>query len=156
MTVSAVPDDRSPEVGGLQNTGTNLGASIGTALAGSLLIAALTVSFLSGNEQNPDVPDDVAQQANVQFAGGAPFISDADLEAAPRRRRGERRDRPGHAGRAFRRSRLAGPGEQPLHEIVGEGRTYEQAGRLDPLVQDHLGLREEGLRTHARSPRARM
>jgi predicted MFS family arabinose efflux permease len=34
VTVSAVPDEDSPEVGGLQNTGTNLGASIGTALAG--------------------------------------------------------------------------------------------------------------------------
>src|SRR5215218_1775493 len=38
VTVSAVPDEESPEVGGLQNTGTNLGASIGTALAGSILI----------------------------------------------------------------------------------------------------------------------
>jgi predicted MFS family arabinose efflux permease len=36
VTVSAVPDDESPEVGGLQNTMTNLGASLGTALAGSL------------------------------------------------------------------------------------------------------------------------
>jgi MFS family permease len=36
VTVSAVPDEQSPEVGGLQNTATNLGASIGTALAGSL------------------------------------------------------------------------------------------------------------------------
>jgi hypothetical protein len=34
VTVSAVPDDESPAVGGLQNTATNLGASIGTALAG--------------------------------------------------------------------------------------------------------------------------
>ena len=33
---------------GLHNTATNLGASIGTAVAGSLLIAVLTSSFLSG------------------------------------------------------------------------------------------------------------
>jgi MFS family permease len=82
VTVSAVPDDRSPEVGGLQNTATNLGASIGTALAGSLLIAALTASFLSGIDANPDVPDDVVDQAGVQLAAGAPFISDAQLETA--------------------------------------------------------------------------
>ncbi len=31
VTVSAVPDDQSPEVGGLQNTATNLGASIRAA-----------------------------------------------------------------------------------------------------------------------------
>ena len=82
VTVSAVPDDESPEVGGLQNTATNLGASIGTALAGSILIAALTASFLQGVEQNPAVPASVRSQANVQLAGGAPFLSDADLEAA--------------------------------------------------------------------------
>ena len=34
VTVSSVSDEQSGEVGGLQNTVTNLGASIGTALAG--------------------------------------------------------------------------------------------------------------------------
>src|SRR6478736_2519406 len=48
VTVSAVPDERSGEVGGLQNTATNLGASLGTALAGSVLIGALTTSFFIG------------------------------------------------------------------------------------------------------------
>ena len=56
VTVSAVPDDQSTEVGGLQNTATNLGASLGTALAGSLLIAMLTASFLQGIAENPAVP----------------------------------------------------------------------------------------------------
>ena len=82
VTVSAVPDDESPEVGGLQNTATNLGASIGTALAGSLLIAALTASFLHGIEENPAVPPQVSQQASVELAGGIPFLSDADLRTA--------------------------------------------------------------------------
>jgi predicted MFS family arabinose efflux permease len=35
VTVSAVPNDKSPEVGGLQNTAIQFGASLGTALAGS-------------------------------------------------------------------------------------------------------------------------
>jgi MFS family permease len=82
VTVSAVPDEESPEVGGLQNTATNLGASIGTALAGSLLIAALTASFLNGIQDNPAVPAQVSAEANVKLAGGIPFISDADLEKA--------------------------------------------------------------------------
>jgi MFS family permease len=82
VTVSAVPDEDSPAVGGLQNTGTNLGASMGTALAGSLLIAALTASFLHGIEQNPAVPAQVSAQASVELAGGIPFISDSDLEKA--------------------------------------------------------------------------
>lgn len=82
VTVSAVPDEASPEVGGLQNTATNLGASIGTALAGSLLIAALTTSFVHGIEQNPAVPEQVRAQASVKLAGGVPFMSDADLVKA--------------------------------------------------------------------------
>jgi hypothetical protein len=82
VTVSAVDDRLSGEVGGLQNTATNLGASLGTALAGSVLIGALTASFLAGVQQNPDVPDEVADQAQVELAGGIPFLSDADLETA--------------------------------------------------------------------------
>jgi MFS family permease len=82
VTVSAVSDDESPEVGGLQNTATQFGASLGTALAGSVLIASLTASFLTGIADNPDVPDEVVSQADVQLASGAPFMSDADLEAA--------------------------------------------------------------------------
>ena len=82
VTVSAVPDDESPEVGGLQNTATQFGASLGTALAGSVLIASLTASFLSGIAQNPDVPKEVSQQASVQLEAGVPFVSDAQLQKA--------------------------------------------------------------------------
>ncbi len=82
ITVSSVSDERSGEVGGLQNTVTNLGASIGTALAGAVLIGALTSSFLSGIEANPQVPASVKQEAHTKLAGGAPFVSNSDLEAA--------------------------------------------------------------------------
>jgi MFS family permease len=82
VTVSAVPDEQSGEVGGIQNTVTNLGASIGTALSGAILIAALTSSFLTGVQNNPAVPKDLAAQSQVQLAGGAPFMSDQDLKAA--------------------------------------------------------------------------
>lgn len=80
VTVSSVSDEQSGEVGGVQNTVTNLGASIGTALAGAVLISALTASFLSGVQDNPEVPNDVSSKAQVSLAGGIPFISDADLE----------------------------------------------------------------------------
>ena len=56
VTVSAVPDEESPEVGGVQNTMTNLGASMGTALAGSLLIAAVDAAFLVNIQQSPAIP----------------------------------------------------------------------------------------------------
>jgi MFS family permease len=82
VTVSSVPDEQSGEVGGLQNTLTNLGASIGTALAGAVLISALTTSFLTGIENNPAVPANVSSKAKTELSGGIPFVSDADLKKA--------------------------------------------------------------------------
>ncbi len=82
VTVSAVPDEESGEVGGLQNTVTNLGASIGTALAGAVLISALSASFLTGIENNPAIPEDLSSAAQVELASGIPFVSDADLGQA--------------------------------------------------------------------------
>jgi EmrB/QacA subfamily drug resistance transporter len=81
VTVSSVPTEKSSEVGGLQNTASQLGASIGTALAGSILIAALTASFLSGIEANPNVPQAMKTQANTSLAAGAPFVSDSEAQA---------------------------------------------------------------------------
>ena len=81
VTVSAVPDEQSGEVGGVQNTVTNLGASVGTALAGAVLISALTTSFLVGVAHNPAVPENLAAKAQVELAGGIPFMSDKDLQA---------------------------------------------------------------------------
>jgi MFS family permease len=82
VTVSAAPEELAPEVGGLQNTASQFGASLGTALAGSVLIAALTTSFLGVIAEDPDVPQEVVDQANVELSSGIPFISDADLESA--------------------------------------------------------------------------
>jgi MFS family permease len=82
VTVSAVPTEQSAEVGGVQNTMTNLGASIGTALAGSLLIAALSSAFLTNIAESPAIPQTVKADAQVQLSGGVPFVSDADLQKA--------------------------------------------------------------------------
>lgn len=82
VTVSSVSDEQSGEVGGLQNTASNLGISIGTALAGAILISALTSSFFGGIESNPAVPNDLSSKAQTELTSGVPFISDADLEAA--------------------------------------------------------------------------
>lgn len=82
VTVSAVPDEQSGDVGGVQNTMTNLGASLGTAVAGSILVATLTSSLLVGLADNPQVSAEVTAAAQVQLAGGVPFVSDAQIQAA--------------------------------------------------------------------------
>src|SRR5438093_8851334 len=70
------------EVGGVQNTMTNLGASMGTAFAGSIMIAAVASSFLTNIQQSSAIPARVKEDARVQLASGVPFVSDADLQAA--------------------------------------------------------------------------
>jgi MFS family permease len=82
VTVSSVPDEQSGEVGGLQNTITNLGISVGTALTGAIVIAALSSSFLSGVQQNPAVPAPVKAKTSTELSGGIPFLSDEELETA--------------------------------------------------------------------------
>jgi len=81
VTVSAVPDSESAEVGGLQNTVTNLGASLGTALVGAVLIASLTSGLINGVQASSAIPADVKTQATTQLSAGVPFISDSDLKA---------------------------------------------------------------------------
>ncbi len=82
VTVSSVPDEQSGEVGGVQNTMTNLGASIGTALAGAILISALSTSFFTGIKENPAVPASVSNKAQTELSSGVPFVSDAQLKEA--------------------------------------------------------------------------
>jgi MFS family permease len=108
VTVSAVPDDESPEVGGIQNTMTNLGASLGTAVAGSLLIGALTASFLANIEQSSAIPQSVKDQAQVELAGGVSFISDEDLEEALASASGVSPTAAEAATKAYQDARLSG------------------------------------------------
>jgi MFS family permease len=79
VTVSAVPTDRSAEVGGLQNTVTNFGASLGTALVGAVLISSLTAGLVGGVEASSAIPPSVKTEATVKLASGVPFTSDTDL-----------------------------------------------------------------------------
>jgi hypothetical protein len=76
-----VPTSQSGEVGGVQNTVMYLGASIGTALAGTILIAVLTTTFLGNVANDPAVPQQMSARAQVELSSGIPFVSDADLGA---------------------------------------------------------------------------
>jgi EmrB/QacA subfamily drug resistance transporter len=81
VTVSAVPDEQSSEVGGLQNTALNVGASLGTALVGSVLIATLSALFLQGIAAHPDVPASLTAHAEATFGAGMPFVSDSAVRS---------------------------------------------------------------------------
>ena len=66
IIMSSVPAKRGSEAGGLQGTSMNLGASLGTALVGSILIGALVTNFQTAVLANPaltDVSADIAAAA---------------------------------------------------------------------------------------------
>lgn len=80
ITASAFPDSESAEIGGLQNTFTNFGASFGTALVGAVLIGSPTTTFVAGVASNPAVPASVVTAASTSLEAGIPFVSDANLQ----------------------------------------------------------------------------
>jgi MFS family permease len=82
VIMSSVDPAKTNEAGGLQGTAQNLGASIGTALIGSLLIAALTSGVISRVEQNPAVPPPVRAAVAELAEKGIPVVPVEDVEQA--------------------------------------------------------------------------
>jgi MFS family permease len=82
IIMSSVHPSKTNEAGGLQGTAQNLGASLGTALIGSVLIAALTSGLISRVEQNPAVPPPVRAAVAESAEKGIPVVPVADVEQA--------------------------------------------------------------------------
>jgi MFS family permease len=75
VIMSSAPPEESNEAGGLQGTAQNLGASLGTALIGAILLTTLTSSFVSRIQQNPDLPARVQTSITDQAAQGIDIVS---------------------------------------------------------------------------------
>ncbi len=69
VIMSSVPPENTSEGGGLQGTAQNLGASLGTALIGAVLLASLATGFSTRVANNPDIPA-ATRDAIVATAGG--------------------------------------------------------------------------------------
>ena len=82
VIMSSVDPSKTNEAGGLQGTAQNLGASLGTALIGSVLIAALTSGVVARVEQNPAVPAPVRETVAEIAERGIPVVPVADVEQA--------------------------------------------------------------------------
>src|SRR4051812_47274378 len=72
---SAVGEDDRSEAGGLQYTSQQLGASLGTALIGAVVISGLIASFSGKVADNPQIAPAVQQQVSVRLAGDVSFVS---------------------------------------------------------------------------------
>jgi len=79
---SAVTDADRSEAGGLQFTGQQLGAALGTALIGAVLITGLITAFSSNVEDHPQVSADVSQQVGVRLQGQVSFVETDQVRAA--------------------------------------------------------------------------
>jgi MFS family permease len=86
VIMSSVDPSKTNEAGGLQGTAQNLGASLGTALIGAVLIGALTNGFVENVSQNPAIPQDVRAQVSKLAEKGIPVAPVDDVEQAALKR----------------------------------------------------------------------
>jgi MFS family permease len=84
VIMSSVPESKTNEAGGLQGTAQNLGASLGTALVGSVLLASLTSGFVTRIESNPALPQDVQTQITDAAASGIDVVPVDQVEQIAR------------------------------------------------------------------------
>ena len=84
VIMSSVDPSKTSETGGLQGTFLNLGASLGTALIGAVLIIGLINGFNSRIADNPDLSPSVRQQITANTEEGIDIIPVAAAEQRAR------------------------------------------------------------------------
>ena len=80
VTMSAVDESRSNEVGGLQGAAQSLGSSLGTALIGAILLAGLTTDFHDRINSDEKIPAKVQKQIVSGTEQGVPMVSKPTVE----------------------------------------------------------------------------
>jgi hypothetical protein len=79
---SAVGEGDRGEAGGLQYTSQQLGASLGTALIGAIVITGLAASFQADVAANPQISAAAKQEVGVRLESGVSFVSSAQVRSA--------------------------------------------------------------------------
>ena len=149
VIISAAPPAQTNEAGGLQGTAQNLGASLGTALIGAILLTGLTNGFVDRITANEELPAEVrTTRCHDGERAGARSRSGRGGRAVPDGRRPPARSGRGHrdglrrcAARrppaGPRRGRAAGAARPVLHPQparpvdpggAGRGRTRSGGG----------------------------
>jgi hypothetical protein len=72
---SSVGEDDRGEAGGLQYTAQQLGASLGTALIGAVVITGLLTGFSNNISDDPRISSSVEQEVGVRLEGDVSFVS---------------------------------------------------------------------------------
>ena len=80
VTMSAVTEKESAEVGGLQGVFQNLGLSFGTALIGSIFILSLTSGFTTAVQNSSNLSDSAKSSITLQAQDGVGIVSEVQAE----------------------------------------------------------------------------
>lgn len=80
VTMSAVSEKESAEVGGLQGVFQNLGLSFGTAMIGSVFILTLTSGFTTAIQNSPDLSSQAKTTISQQAESGVGIVSEQQAE----------------------------------------------------------------------------
>src|SRR5215211_3067033 len=78
---SSVGDPDRSEAGGLQYTAQQLGAALGTAVIGAVLITGLIGAFTAKIESNPAISGDVREQVGIRLESNVSFVSADQVRA---------------------------------------------------------------------------
>jgi MFS family permease len=81
VIMTSAPPEKTNEAGGLQGTAQNLGASLGTALIGSVLLIGLLSGFNHRIATNPDISEPVRQQLASATEDGIDIVSTEQVHA---------------------------------------------------------------------------
>jgi hypothetical protein len=79
---SAVGEEDRSEAGGLQYTAQQLGASLGTALIGAVVITGLVAAFSANVTGDPQISAAVQEQVGVRLESGVSFVSTDQVRRA--------------------------------------------------------------------------
>ncbi len=82
VIMSSAPPGKTNEAGGLQGTAQNLGASLGTALIGSVLLMGLLTGFNTKIEENPALSDSTKAQLSAATEEGIEIVTTEQVHAA--------------------------------------------------------------------------
>jgi EmrB/QacA subfamily drug resistance transporter len=72
---SSVDASGRGEAGGLQYTAQQLGAALGVALIGAIVLSGLVSNFVTRIQDDPDVPIAVSEQVEIAVSGEVSFVS---------------------------------------------------------------------------------
>ncbi len=82
VIMSSAPQEKTNEAGGLQGTAQNLGASLGTALIGSVLLTGLLTGFNDRIATNPALSESAKTQISAATENGIEIVTAEQAHAA--------------------------------------------------------------------------